>query len=86
MTKLRMAQELWFHALVYYAAQPLKSVLSSLGISSKRLNNIVSSAKYMEINNDDERAYIYVITWVAVYMIRSYFLSWHIGIAGYIHI
>lgn len=86
MTKLRMAQELWFHALVYYAAQPIKSILSSLGISLKRLNSIISRAQYMEINNDDERAYIYVITWTAAYLIRSYFLSRHIGIAGYIHI
>ena len=63
MGQLRIAQELWFHAVVYYIGMPIQKVLQAVGISWGWLNSIVTSAHYMEINSDDTRAWAFSIFW-----------------------
>lgn len=67
----RIAQELWFHALAYYAGSPLKKALNMMGLSWSSLDSKIASAKYIEVNYDDARAWIYSVAWWAAYAIRS---------------
>ena len=77
----RIAQELWFHAIVYYIGAPTKAALSKFGISWSWLNSKVKSAKYMEINNDDSRAWVFSMVWWSAYAFKSY-IRWCRG-CGY---
>ena len=63
MSPLRIAQEIWCHALVFYIGSPLKGVLLKIGISWSALNDIVKSGEYIEVNNDDNRVWIYKTLW-----------------------
>ena len=65
MSATRIAQDLWFHALVYYIGSPIKDVLSRYGISWSKLNSWITSASYMEINSNDDRAWAFAIAWFA---------------------
>lgn len=65
MSATRIAQELWFHAPVYYIGSPIKAVLSRYGISWSKLNSWITSASYMEINSNDDRAWAFAIAWFA---------------------
>lgn len=65
MSITRIAQELWFHALCYYIGSPIKTVLNSLGVSWSWLNTKVNQAKYMDINYDDDRAWVFALVWYA---------------------
>ncbi len=71
MNALRIAQELWFHAIGYYLGSGLKRVLQAVKISWTWLNNKVVSAHYMEINSDDDRAWIYSLVWWAGSSIKT---------------
>lgn len=71
MSAVRIAQELWFHALVYYVGSPIKSVLNKLGVSWSWLNSKLESAKYMEINNNDNRAWVFSLVWWAAYSVKT---------------
>ena len=67
MSPLRIAQEIWCHALVFYIGSPLKGVLLKIGISWSALNDIVKSGEYIEVNNDDNRVWIYNTLWYSIY-------------------
>ncbi len=71
MGQLRIAQELWFHALVYYIGMPLQKVLKAVGISWGWLNSKVARAYYMEINSNDTRAWIFSAFWWAGFAIKT---------------
>lgn len=70
MGQLRIAQELWFHAIVYYIGMPLQKILKIVGISWDWLNKKVVSARYMEINSNDRRAWIFSAFWWAGFAIK----------------
>ena len=72
MGALRIAQELWFHALAYYVGKPLQTILSWLGVSWNWLNEIINSAQKMEINSTDNRAWIFALVWFAGLAIKRY--------------
>ena len=63
MNATRIAQELWFHAIVYYVGTPIQGVLKIVDISWGWLDGIIESARYMQINNNDSRAWIFAIVW-----------------------
>lgn len=63
MTALRIAQEIWFHALAYYIGKPLQSILSWCNISWNWLNDKVSRAAKIEVNSNDNRAWLYRVVW-----------------------
>ena len=69
MNALRIAQELWFHAVVYYVGMPIKKILKAIGISWALLNGMLDSAEYMEINSNDKRAWIFKLAWYAGFII-----------------
>ena len=71
MGQLRIAQELWFHAVVYYIGMPLKTILKVVGISWSWLNSKVASAYYMQINSDDNRAWVFSLFWWAGFAIKT---------------
>ena len=71
MGQLRIAQELWFHAVVYYIGMPIKKVLEAIGVSWSWLNGKVVSAYYMEINSDDNRAWVFTAFWWAGFAIKA---------------
>ena len=71
MGQLRIAQELWFHAVVYYIGMPLQKVLKAVGISWGWLDSKIASAYYMEINSDDTRAWVFSAFWWAGYAIKT---------------
>lgn len=56
MGKLRIAQKLWFHALIYYIGMPIQKVFKLIGVSWGWLNDKVARAQYMQINSGDSRA------------------------------
>ena len=72
MSSTRIAQELWFHALAYYIGSPIKTALSKFGLSWKWLNDNIKKAYYMEINNNDGRAWVFSIVWYAGYAFKTY--------------
>ena len=72
MSALRIAQELWFHALFYYVGFPIKSIFNMIGLSWSWLNNNLERAKYMEINNNDSRAWAFSLVWWAAYTIKTW--------------
>lgn len=71
MGQLRIAQELWFHAVVYYVGKPIKTVLQAVGISWGWLNNTLDRAYKMEINSNDNRAWLFSAFWWAGFAIKS---------------
>lgn len=83
MSATRIAQELWFHALAYYVGSPIKKILNKLGVSWNWLNDIIIQAKYMEINNDDKREWIFVLAWSYASAIKKLVYQ-HLG-GGYVY-
>ena len=85
MNKTRIAQELWFHALAYYLGSYMKTILSFFGQSSVWLNDKVSSARVINVNEKDERAYIYSLIWYSgntvVRICHGLPIPWRIKIA-----
>ncbi len=71
MSAIRIAQELWFHALVYYVGSPIKKVLNKIGISWSWLNRQLESAVYAQINYNDHRAWVFSTAWWAAYTIKT---------------
>ena len=71
MGQLRIAQELWFHAVVYYIGMPLQKVLKAVGISWGWLDSKVANAYYMEINSNDTRAWVFSAFWWAAFVIKT---------------
>ena len=59
MTQNRMAVELYFQAVVYYST----SLLKRLGVNQKTINSLNKSARYMEINYDDNRVAFFYLAW-----------------------
>ena len=72
MSALRIAQELWAHALLYYFFKPIQSVLKKMGVSNRIINDIVDRCSYMEINYNDERAVLYAFMWNGATMLKCY--------------
>jgi len=63
MNTVRIAQELWFHALAYYVGKPMQTVLKWCNIEWEGLNYKVYQAGYIEVNSDDNRAWIFKLVW-----------------------
>ena len=84
MGAVRIAQEIWFHALAYYIGKPLQTVLSWYGISNSSLNGIVNSAKVIDVNSDDKRAWIYQIAWYAGGYIKLKLAMKQFGVMKYV--
>ena len=63
MTALRIAQEIWFHALAYYIGKPLQKILSWCNMNWNWLNDKVSRASKIDVNSDDNRAWLYKAVW-----------------------
>lgn len=59
MSVTRMAAELYFHAILYYAT----NALTKIGVKSSTIRNWRQSAYYMEINNDDNRVKYFYALW-----------------------
>ncbi len=78
MGALRIAQELWFHALVYYIGKPLQTVLKWCGINWSWLNDKVSRAKKIEVNSNDNRAWIYVSVWAV-----GGYIKWNLAMKSF---
>ena len=72
MSAIRIAQELWFHAIAYYIGAPIQLALSWFGIKWGWLDAKVTSARYMEINNDDPRAWVFATVWWAATAFKMY--------------
>ena len=70
MSVTRIAQELWFHALVYYTGSPVKTILNKVGVSWGWLNSQLDHASYMEINNNDKRSWVFALVWNSVYSVK----------------
>ena len=87
MDKVRIAQELWFHALVYYLCIPMRRILNHFGVTSNIIDSLIKSSEYMQINNDDKRAWVFALAWYYAYFVRTAILS-AIGFFphSYIHI
>ena len=72
MGQLRIAQELWFHAVAYYVGKPFQIILKTcFGISWKPLNILVDKAEKMEINSNDDRAPIFAFVWMAGFIVKK---------------
>ena len=67
----RIAQELWFHALIYYIGMPIQKVFKLIGVSWGWLNDKVTRAQYMEINSGDSRAWIFSVFWWAGFVVKA---------------
>lgn len=72
MTALRIAQELWAHALGYYCTRPLQRALQAINKSWSWLDNKVSRFSYADVNSDDKHAWIYACMWWSCSVIKSY--------------
>lgn len=59
MTQKRMAVELYFHAVTYYATKTLLKV----GVTWSKIRSWNTSAKYMEINYNDKRVAVFYWVW-----------------------
>ena len=71
MNQLRIAQELWFHAIVYYVGKPIPTVLKAVNISLSRLDDYIERAQYMEIDSTDKRVWIFCAVWWAGFAIKT---------------
>ncbi|MBR3810796.1 MAG: RHS repeat-associated core domain-containing protein [Agathobacter sp.] len=83
MNATRIAQELWFHALAYYVGSPIKKILNKLGVSWDWLNKKIEKARYMQINNNDDRAWIFALAWSYASAIKN-LVRQHLG-GGYVY-
>lgn len=72
MNALRIAQELWFHALAYYIGKPIQSILKSLNLSFEWLNDKVRRANPIDINNDDTRTKWFSTVWWCGLAVKLY--------------
>ncbi len=64
MSRLRIAEELWFHALVYYIGKPIQSILKRINVSIPKLDGWLISASTIDVNSDDGHAWVYSIVWL----------------------
>ncbi len=88
MSILRIAQELWFHAVAYYAGSIIKLFLRKIGYPSVFINDMVDRAYKMEINNNDDRVAIFKVVWWAAYTIKS-MIRYNLGYTwfySYVHL
>ena len=63
MTKLRIAQELWAHALAYYIASYCKRALRVIGKSYWFIDYIYSHAGVINVNSNDKYEWAYRTLW-----------------------
>ena len=59
MSQKRMAVELYFHAAIYYIIDSF----IVLGLNGASINNLHTSAKMMDINNNDYRVVFFYLVW-----------------------
>ena len=87
MNALRIAQEIWAHALGYYVTKPLQFALKIVKISWAWLDNKVTRFSIINVNNDDKHAWIYACMWWAAYAIRTaILLRTRGGVVAFIHV
>ncbi|MBE6713885.1 MAG: hypothetical protein E7575_01185 [Ruminococcaceae bacterium] len=72
MSSLRIAQELWAHALAYYVGSSLKKVLKKVGVPSGWLDNFINRGKDINVNNNDGRAWAFALVWWAGSAIKAF--------------
>ena len=70
MGKIRIAQELWFHALAFYIGTPIKIALKAINISWEWLNDKIERARVIEVNSNDKRAPLYAAVWWAGFALK----------------
>ena len=63
MTVMRMAQELWFHALAYYGGVLARNALGLLRVRWKPLEKVIGQALYIEVDEQDARAALFAFCW-----------------------
>jgi hypothetical protein len=83
MSALRIAQEIWFHAIVYYIGTPLKQAFALVNLKWTWLEDKINSASIINVNADDKRAWVYSVAWNGASIISNY-LSSKLGRRGYI--
>ena len=71
MGAVRIAQEIWFHALVYYIGSPIKIALKAINVSWEWLNDKIERAREIEVNYDDDRAFLFAIVWWAGFALKT---------------
>ena len=62
---------------------PLKNVLKIIGVNWKLLNDVVKSGEFIEVNNDDNRSWVYKTLWYSGGIIKAN-LIFNTGISGYV--
>lgn len=72
MDALRIAVELFGHAVAYYAAGGLYSIAKKLGINISVLKTIMKEAGDLNVNNDDKKAWAYYAVWWGVGFIKAF--------------
>ena len=72
MDTVRIAAELFAHAVAYYAASAIKSVLNFVGLNLSVLDKIRKEAGDLNVNNNDKKAWAYYAVWYGAGMIRRF--------------
>ena len=63
MTKLRIAQELWAHAIAYYVGSYVKKVLTIVGLSWRLIDYVIEHTYEINVNSNDNRAWAFRTLW-----------------------
>ena len=72
MDALRIAAELFGHAVVYYAAAVLDCIARTIGVSIGVLQTLMKEAGDLNVNNDDKKAWAYYLVWALAGAIKRY--------------
>lgn len=72
MDALRIAVELFGHAVAHYAASGLYSIAKKLGINISVLKTIAKEAGDLNVNNDDKKAWAYYAVWWGAGFIKAF--------------
>lgn len=78
MNKLRIAQELWAHALAHYVGVLLKKVLTRIGIPTYWINDLIlSHTSVINVDNTDNRAWIFSMVWWSAWWIKYHIILYN---------
>ena len=80
MSPLRMAQEVWFHACVYYCGIGLRK----LGLRHALLDKWITQAYYIEVDENDARIMVFVLAWWLCLACKVIFAIWLLGFMKFI--
>jgi len=63
MNNIRIASELYAHAVIYYASEGPNKLLSKFGMKNNVFNEIKIEAGDLNVNNNDKKAWAYYVIW-----------------------